>query len=186
MNESKRKALTVIGCLCFAVPVAVNIFNLIQYRAAGGMLSALIDLLLVLALAFRSPLLLVAAGICLVVVAGVGGAVTDFLVFRRLGSLVALLQGAMNLVSSVLILLLGLSRRKSILLGWLTAALLFLTAMLVYFGWHIPALNGLPQQVTARKIMLSAATVVGWAITGCLRREMPSVGEAWGRLVNRT
>ena len=184
MSESKRKTLTVIGCICFAVPVAVNISNLIQYRAMGGMLGALIYLLPVLALAFRSPLLLVAAGICLVAEC-VGGAATDYLVFQRLGSLVALLQGALNVVSAVLILLLGLSKRRSVLLGWCVAALLLFTALLVYFGWHIPRLNGLPQQVTALKVMLSAATVVGWAITGYLRREMPTVGKAWIRLVNQ-
>ena len=62
MSGSNRKTLTVIGCVCFAVPIAVQIMNFIQYRAVGGMLGALIYLLLVLALAFRSPLLLVAAG----------------------------------------------------------------------------------------------------------------------------
>ena len=184
MSESKRKALTIIGCVCFGLSAAVDICHLLQYRAMGGMLSALIYLLLVLALAFRSPLLLIAAGICLAAMS-VGGAVTDYLVFQRTGSLVALLQGALNVVSSVLILLLGLSKRRSVLLGWLTAALLLFTALLVYFGWHIPALHGLPQTVTAGKLALSAATVVGWAVTGYLRREMPTVREAWGRLVDK-
>ena len=184
MSEANRKTLTVIGCVCFGLSVAVNVYNLIQYRATGGMLGALIYLLLVLALAFRSPLLLIAAGICLVAEC-VGGAATDYLVFQRMGSLIALLQGALNIFTSILILLLGISKRKSVLLGWLTAALLFLTALLVYFGWHIPALHGLPQTVTALKVALSAATVVGWAITGCLRREMPTVGEAWKRLLNK-
>ena len=184
MSEAKRKTLTVIGCICFAVPVAVNICNLIQYRATGGMLGALIYLLIVLALAFRSPLLLVAAGICLVIQC-IGGAVTGYTVFQRMGSIVALLQGALNVVSSVLILLLGLSKRRSVVLGWCVAALLLFTALLVYFGWHIPALHGLPQTVTALKVALSAATVVGWAVTGCLRREMPPVGEAWNRLLGK-
>ena len=184
MSGAKRKTLTIIGCVCFGLSVANNISHLFQYRAIGGILSALIYLLLVLALAFRSPLLLIAAGICLVVTS-VGGAATDYLVFQRLGSLVALLQGVLNVVSSFLILLLGLSKRKSVLLGWFTAALLFLTALLVYFGWHIPALCGLPQQVTALKVVLSAAAVIGWVITGYLRREMPTVGEAWNRLLNK-
>ncbi len=184
MNESKRKALILIGCICFAAHVAVNVYNLIQYRAAGGMIGALIYFLPVLALAFRSPLLLVAAGLCLAV-QSVGGEVTDYLVFQQMGSLVALLQGALNIVSSILILLLGLSKRKSVLLGWLTAALLFLTALLVYFGWHIPALNSLPQQVTALKMMLSAASVVGWVIAGQLRSEMAPAGAAWKALLNK-
>ncbi len=184
MNESKRKVQTVIGCVCFGLVAVVSIYNFIQHRAMGGMLSALIYLLLVLALAFRRPLLLVAAGICLAAMS-VGGAVTDYLVFQRLGSYVALLQGVLNVVSSILILLLGLSKRKSVLLGWLAAALLFLTAMLVYFGWHIPALNGLPQQITVLKVVLSLATVAGWIVTGYLRRAMPSFAEAWERLVNR-
>lgn len=184
MNETKRKTVTVISCICFGLSVAVNIYNLIQYRATGGMLGALIYLLLVLALAFRGPLLLVAAGICLVV-QSIGGAATDYLVFQRMGSIVALLQGILNVVSSILILLLGLSKRRSVALGWCVAALLLFTALLVYFGWHIPALNGLPQQVTALKVALSAATVIGWAITGYLRREMPTVGEAWNRLLNK-
>ena len=184
MSEAKHKTLTVIGCICFAVPVAVNIYNLIQYRATGGMLGALIYLLLVLALAFRSPLLLIAAGICLVAEC-VGGAATDYLVFQRLGSLVALLQGALNVVTSVLILLLGLSKRRSVILGWCVAALLLFTALLVYFGWHIPALHGLPQTVTALKVALSAATVVGWIVTGYLRREMPTIGEAWNSLLGK-
>ena len=184
MREAKRKTLTVIGCLCFGLSVAVNVYHLFQYRAIGGMLGLLIYLLLVLALAFRSPLLLVAAGICLAAMS-VGGAATDYLVFQRTGSLVALLQGALNVVSSVLILLLGLSKRRSVLLGWLTAALLLFTALLVYFGWHFPALCGLPQQITALKVALSAATVVGWAVTGYLRREVPTVGKAWNRLLNK-
>ena len=184
MSEANHKTLTVLGCICFAVPVAVNIYNLIQYRATGGMLGALIYLLLVLALAFRSPLLLIAAGICLVAEC-VGGAATDYLVFQRMGSIVALLQGALNVVSSVLILLLGLSKRRGVVLGWCVAALLLFTALLVYFGWHISALHGLPQTVTALKVALSAATVVGWAITGCLRREMPTVGEALKCLLNK-
>ena len=71
MSESKRKTLTVLGCLCFGLSVAVNICHLFQYRAMGGMLGALIYLLPVLALAFRTPLLLVAAGI----VGGGGGTV---------------------------------------------------------------------------------------------------------------
>ena len=119
MSEAKRKTLTVIGCVCFGLSVAVNVYNLIQYRATGGMLGALIYLLLVLALAFRSPLLLIAAGICLVAEC-VGGAATDYLVFQRMGSLIALLQGALNIFTSILILLLGISKRKSVLLGWLT------------------------------------------------------------------
>ena len=184
MNESKRKALTVIGCVCFGLSVAVNIYHLIQYRAIGGLLGAIIYLLLVLALAFRGPLLLVAAGICLVIMC-LGGAVTSCTVFQRMGSLVSLFQGILNVVSSVLILLLGLSRRKAVLLGWIAAALTAVTALLLYFGWQIPALHGLPQQVSALKIALSAATVVGWIITGYLRREMPTLGEAWKRLPNK-
>ena len=184
MSEANRKTLTVIGCVCFGLSVAVNVYNLIQYRATGGMLGALIYLLLVLALAFRSPLLLIAAGICLAAMS-VGSAFTDYLVFQRMGSIVALLQGILNIVSSILILLLGLSKRRSVLLGWCVAALLLFTALLVYFGWHFPALCGLPQQITALKVALSAATVVGWAVTGYLRREMPTVGKAWNRLLNK-
>lgn len=184
MNELKRKTLTVIGCLCFGLSAAVNLCQLFQYRAIGGMLGALIYLLPVLALAFRSPLLLVAAGICLVV-ESISGAVTDYLVFQRMGSLVALLQGILNVVTSVLILLLGLCKRKSVPLGWCAAALLLFTAILVYFGWHIPALHGLPQQITVLKAALSLTTVIGWIITGYLRRGMPTVGEAWKRLLNK-
>ena len=184
MSERKRKALTVIGCVCFGLSVAVDICHLFQYRAIGGLLSALIYLLLVLALAFRSPLLLLAAGVCLAAMS-VGGAATDYLVFQRMGSLVALLQGALNVVASVLFLLLGLNKRKSVLLGWCVAALLLLTALLVHFGWHIPALHGLPQQVTALKVALSAVSIVGWIVTGYLRREMPTVGDAWNRLLNK-
>lgn len=184
MSGSNRKTLTVIGCVCFAVPIAVQIMNFIQYRAVGGMLGALIYLLLVLALAFRSPLLLVAAEVCLVMQC-IGGAATHYLVFRRMGSLVALLQGIWNIISSVLILLLGLSKRKSVLFGWIAAALILLTDLLVYFGWHIPALNGLPQRITALNAALSLAAVVGWAVTGCLRREMPTVREAWKKLLDK-
>ncbi len=184
MNESKRKAMTAVGCVCFGLAVVSYICQLIQYRAIGGMLGALIYLLLVLALAFRAPLLLVAAGVCLVIQC-VGGAVTSFTVFRRMGSLVSLLQGILNLVSSVLILLLGLSRRKAVLLGWIAAALTAFTALLVYFGWHIPALHGLPQQITVLKVVLSLTTVVAWIITGYLRREMPTADDAWRRLLNK-
>ncbi len=184
MNGSKRKTLTVIGCVCFGAVAAINAFQLIQYRAIGGMLGALIYLLLVLALAFRSPLLLAAAGICLVIQC-IGGAATHYLVFRRMGSLVALLQGILNIISSVLILLLGLSKRKSALFGWIAAALILLTDLLVYFGWHIPTLNGLPQRITVLNAALSLAAVIGWAVTGCLRREMPTIGEAWKRLLNK-
>ena len=185
MKESKRNTLTIIGCICFAATVVVNIYNLTQYRSLGGMLGLIVYLLLILALAFRNPLLLVAAGICLIVVECIGGAVTDYLVFQRMGSLVALLQGILNVVTSVLILLLGLSKRKSVPLGWCAAALLLLTAILVYFGWHIPALHGLPQQITVLKVVLSLAAIIGWIVTGYLRSEMPSVGEAWKRLLNK-
>ena len=185
MKETKRNTLTVLGCVCFALSFVLNIYNLIQYRTVGGILGLIVYLLLILALAFRNPLLIVAAGICLVVVECIGGAVTDYLVFRRLGSLVALLQGILNVVTSVLILLLGLSKRKSVPLGWCAAALLLLTAILVYFGWHIPALHGLPQQITVLKVVLSLTTVVAWIITGYLRREMPTADDAWRRLLNK-
>ena len=185
MKETKRNTLTVVGCICFAATLVLNIYNLTQYRSLGGMLGLIVYLLMILALAFRNPLLLAAAGICLVVVECIGGAVTDYLVFRRLGSLVALLQGILNVVTSVLILLLGLSKRKSVPLGWCAAALLLFTAILVYFGWHIPSLHGLPQQITALKVGLSLVAVIGWIVTGYLRSEMPSVGEAWKKLFGK-
>ena len=185
MKESKRNTLTIIGCICFASTLVVNIYNLTQYRSLGGILGLIVYLLLILALTSRNPLLIVAAGICLVVVECIGGAVTDYLVFQRLGSLVALLQGILNVVTSVLILLLGLSKRKSVPLGWCAAALLLFTAILVYFGWHIPALHGLPQQITVLKVVLSLAATIGWIVMGYLRSEMPSVGEAWKRLLNK-
>ena len=184
MRESRRKTLTVLGCVCFGLSVAVNISYLIQYRTFGGMHGALIYLLLAAALAFRSPFLLTASGILLAAECVIG-AVTDYTIFQQTQSLVVPIQGALNVIASILILLLGFSKRKSVLFGWLAAALLLLKALLVYYGWHIPALCGLPQQVTALNVTLSAATVVGWIVTGYLRREMPTFGETWNRLLNK-
>ncbi len=183
MNEAKRKALTVIGCICFAVPLVLNIYNLIQYRTLGGMLGLIVYLLLMLALAFRSPLLLIAGGI-VIMVQSTAGLITNYAVFRRMANWVVLLQGILNVVGALFVFLLGFSKHKSVHFGCIDGAIALITALLVYFGWHIPALNGFPQEITLFRIVLSVAAIVGWIVTGCLRREMPSVNEAWGRLVN--
>ena len=184
MNDTRQRTLTIIGCVCFGLSVVVNVSHLIQYRTIGGMLGALIYLLLVAALAFRSPLLLTASGILLAAVC-VGGAVTDYEIYTQYQNLVVLIQGALNVITSVLILLLGLSKRRSVGLGWAAGGLVFLKTLLVLFGWLIPALHGQPQELTLLSAALPAATVVGWIVTGYLRREMPTVGAVWGRLVDK-
>ena len=183
-NDARQRTLTIIGCVCFGLSAAVNVSHLIQYQTFGGMLGALIYLLLVAALAFRSPLLLTASGILLAAECVIG-AVTDYGIFLQTQNLVLLIRGALDMIASVLILLLGLSKRRSVGLGWAAGVLVFLKALLALFGWLIPALHGMPQELTLPAAALPAAAMVGWIVTGYLRRGMPTVGEAWKKPINR-
>ncbi len=184
MNGSKRKTLTVIGCVCFGAVAAVNAFQLIQYRAIGGMLGALIYLLLVLALAFRSPLLLAAAGICLVIQC-VFGACTNCVYYKWNHNMVSVVTGLLDVAASAFLLLLGLNRRRSVRFAYLAAAIDLLSVLLTYFGWHIPGLGGLQQPIRPIRLALPVLWIAGVILTGCLRREMPTVGAAWKRLLNK-
>ena len=90
-------------------------------------------------------------------------------------------RSVLAIAAAALLLSLALSKRRSVLLGWLSGGCALLSVLLNWFGWRIPGMGGLPQKLTVSGVVLSAAAVLGRILAGYARREMPSLREEWKR-----
>ena len=181
MKKNSTWAVTIAACVCFAAAAASQLVSILRYGALGSFPALIALLLIVVGLMLRRSLLIAAGGIIQTALSLIAAATANYDYVVRLPNAVRSVRSVLAIAAAALLLALALSKRRSVLLGWLSGGCALLSVLLNWFGWRIPGMGGLPQKLTVSGVALSAAAVLGRILAGYARREMPSLREEWKR-----
>lgn len=183
MKKHSARIVTVIACICFAAAAASLLAGMIRYRAWGGAPALAAAILIVAGLVLRGTLLLSAGALIRAVIA-LYTLLEDHGIYISLtANAVLLLRAITSFAASALLLALALSKRRSVLLGWLSGGFVLLSTLLYYYGWTAPAAQRSSVQATgAVSILLNLAAILAPILAGYARRELPAFRESWKSL----
>lgn len=165
-------------------PAGSRLSGALMYRSLGQMPGAVVFLLLIAGLLLRNALPIAAGGV-LAIVMSIPGAVSSIGNYVRMHNAVVIITALLTVSASLFLLLLGLNRRRCVVFGCIAAAIDLLSVLMTYFGWCISGLGGLQQPIRPFRLALPILWMAGVIFTGCLRREMPTVKEAWKMIKNQ-
>ena len=179
MKKNSKWAVTIAASVFFAAAAASQLVSILRYGALGSFPALIALLLIVVGLMLRRSLLIAAGGIIQTALSLIAAASANYDYVVRLPNAVRSVRSVLAIAAAALLLALALSKRRSVLLGWLSGGCALLSVLLNWFGWRIPGMGGLPQKLTVSGVALSAAAVLGRILAGYARREMPSLREEW-------
>ena len=182
MKLSKTRTVTLVACVCFAAAAASLLVNMIRYRGWGSAPAFAAAVLLIVGLARRSTLLL-SAGALIRAVMALYALAEDYGIYTGLmPNRTLLLRAITTFAAAALLLALALSKRRSLLLGWLSGGCALLSTVLYYYA---RAQRASAQVFNTVSILLHVAAILGPILTGYARRDLPPVRDAWNKLLNK-